>query len=59
MAKDWRIANGNEKLNQDWQWIRRLVLDWLIDDQSRIGNGKVLDWQRIGAQVVQGLQQIN
>ena len=28
-------------------------------DQSRIGNGNVLDWQRIGAQVVQGLQLIN
>ena len=28
-------------------------------DQSRIGNGNVLVWQRIGAEVVQGLQLIN
>ena len=57
----------------DWQYIGKLVQDWQIEpkfimdqeigaglvDQSRIGNGNVLDWQRIGAQVVQGLQLIN
>ena len=57
----------------DWQYIGKLVQDWQIepkfimdqeigaglDDQSRIGNGNVLVWQRIGAEVVQGLQLIN